>query len=439
MGKKKKLWLIPLIASGVVIIAIAAIPLSIMFQIKSNQKELKKSFSLREINQIKEESFYPLNEVKHPSTELKTITLDANYKNSILDFTHLFTSTMDDFSYSPLNLYFAYDTLSWGSDDVALSNRWNSVLGLTREERNKGLKQLYPSDFYLNENGSLQLYQGLFAKKGKTVNNSLLTTLTERYCEAYSVDFSSDEGIKMMLNWIDEKLDEKGFLSKKDLDIKQETAAYLCNTLYFRSKWSTKYNKANTKKESFYSTDGEQKSIPFMKHKIYTDIYEYEGYYSFYDYYKNGEKIQYLISKDDNVNIDKVLKGNNFYKETKDKKTGIVDLSMPKFTDESMTDFIPSLKKVGLEDVLDDTKPSLNNFFSNLYEGENIYLMTSKQKNKVTFDEDGTIVKSLGMQTYGDAKTEPMDYYRFTLNHPFIYTIYDRNGLPIYTSKVNKI
>ena len=43
MGKKKKLWLIPLIASGVVIIAIAAIPLSMMFQIKSNQKELKKS------------------------------------------------------------------------------------------------------------------------------------------------------------------------------------------------------------------------------------------------------------------------------------------------------------------------------------------------------------------------------------------------------------
>ena len=66
---------------------------------------MKKSFSLREINQIKEESFYPLNEVKHPSTELKTITLDENYKNSILDFTHLFTSTMDDFSYSPLNLY----------------------------------------------------------------------------------------------------------------------------------------------------------------------------------------------------------------------------------------------------------------------------------------------------------------------------------------------
>ena len=197
MGKKKKLWLIPLIASGVVIIAIAVIPLSMMFQIKSNQKELKKSFSLREINQIKEESFYPLNEVRHPSTELKTITLDENYKNSILDFTHLFTSTMDDFSYSPLNLYFAYDTLSWGSDDVALSNKWNSVLGLTREERNKGLKQLYPSDFYLNENGSLQLYQGLFAKKGKTVNNSLLTTLTERYCEAYSVDFSSDEGIKL--------------------------------------------------------------------------------------------------------------------------------------------------------------------------------------------------------------------------------------------------
>lgn len=439
MSKKKKLWLIPLIASGVVIIAIAAIPLSILLQVKSNQKELKKSFSLREINQIKEESFYPLNEVKYPSAELKEITLDEDYKNSILDFTHRFTSTMDQFSYSPLNLYFAYDTLSWGSDDASLSNKWNNVLGLTKEKRNEELKKLYPSDFYLNENGSLQLYQGLFMKKSFTPNNSLIATMAERYCEAYSVDFSSDKGVKKMLTWIDEKLDEKDFIKTEELNIKQETAAFLFNTLYFRSKWSTKYNKSNTTKGSFYSTDEEQKNIPFMKHKIYTDIYEYDGYYSFYDYYKNGEKIQYLISKDDNVNIDKVVKGNNFYKETKDKKTGVVDLSMPKFTDNSMTDFAPSLKEVGLGDLFDPTKPSLNNFFNNLDEGENIYLMMSKQKNKVTFDEDGTVVKSLGIQSYGSKATAPMDYYNFTLNHPFIYTIYDRNGLPIYTSKVNKI
>ncbi len=439
---KKRYWLIPLIAGGVILVALAAVPLSMFLQIKTNQKELKKSFTLRELEEIKENSFISLNDVKYPETKIKDITIDEDYKKSILDFAYLFTSNMDNFSYSPLNLYFAYDTLSWGSDDAALTNKWNNVLGLNREKRDSGLKDLYKADFYLNDSGTLQMYQGLFLNKNYTANTAIISKLTERYCEAYSVDFQSDEGTSRMLNWIDEKLDEKNFVNMSDLEISDETMAYQFNTLYFRSKWSTKYTKGNTKDDIFYNSDGESNKVPFMNHSINTYVYEYDTYYSFYDHYKNGESVQYLIAKDDNADISDLVKGTNFYKETKEAKESIVELSMPKFTDQGTTDFIPTLKKVGLEDVVNPDVPALNNMFSSLSEDKNVYLAMSKQKNKVTFDEDGTIVKSLAWQTYGSKSSAPMEYleyYNFKLNHPFIYTIYDRNGLPIYTSKINKI
>ncbi len=436
---KKRYWLIPLIVTGVVIIAVAAVPLAALLQIKSNPKELKKSFTLRELEEIKENSYMPLNKVNYPDTKLKNITIDEDYKDSILDFTYLFTSNLESFSYSPLNLYFAYDTLSWGSDDTALTNKWNNVLGLTREKRDEGLKKLYPADYYLNDYGTLQLYQGLFLNSNYSANNEFISKMTERYCEAYSVDFSSNDGTSKMLNWIDEKLDEKNFITMNDLQIDDETMAYQFNTLYFRSKWSTKYMKNNTKNEFFYQKDGESYKVPFMTHTVTTNVYEYDNYYSFYDYYKNGESVQYLIAKDDNRDISSLVKGTNFYKETKEAKQSIVEISMPKFTDEVMVDFLPTLKNVGLGDVTAPNVPALNNMFSSLDEGQNVYLALSKQKNKVTFDEDGTIVKSLGMQAYGSKATAPLDYYSFQLNHPFICTIYDRNGLPIYTSKINKI
>ncbi len=436
---RKRYWLIPLIVTGGVLIAIAVVPLAMTLQVKTNQKELKKSFSIREIEEIKENSYLPLNKVTYPDTKLKDTKIDEDYKNSILDFTYLFTSNMDSFSYSPLNLYFAYDTLSWGSDDTALTNKWNNVLGLTREKRDEGLKKLYPADYYLNDYGTLQLYQGLFLNSDYTANNEFISKMTERYCEAYSVDFKSNEGTSKMLNWIDERLDEKNFITMKDLEIDAETMAYQFNTLYFRSKWSTKYMKNNTTDDFFYSKDGNSSTVPFMTHTVNTYVYEYDTYYSFYDYYKNGESVQYLIAKDDSADISSLVKGSNFYKETKEAKTSIVQISIPKFTDQSMTDFIPATKAVGLEDIVNPEVPALNNAFSSLEEGKNVYLALSKQKNKVTFDEDGTIVKSLGMISYGAKATEALDYYSFKLNHPFIYTIYDRNGLPIYTSKVNRI
>ncbi len=437
MKKKKRWWIIPICIGSVLLVTAAAIPLAAILTIKTNKKEITKKYTLNEIKDMKDNSFVPLNDVSYPSTELKEGTVSDEYRNSILDFTNLFTSNMEDFSYSPLNLYASYDTLSWGSDDVTLTNRFNNVLGLDREKRQDNFKSLYPLDYYLNEQGSLQMYQGMFYRNDMSPSTIALEKMTERYSDLYSVDFNSERGIKSMLSWIDKRLNEKNYLSKEELAIKSNTISFLFNTLYFQGKWSTKFNKNKTSQGTFHRQDGTTEKANFMNHEYYSKIYEYETYYSFYDSYKNGETIQYLIAKDAEDDIRKLVKDINFYKETAEEKTAIVDLSLPKFRETRKTDFLPVLEKVGLGNLLDIEKPSLNNFYSNL-EDDTAYLQNSFQKNSVVFEEDGTTVKSLGVLTYGDAAA-PQNVYQFKLDHPFIYTIYDRFGIPIYTSYVKEL
>ena len=68
---------------------------------------------------------------------------------------------------------------------------------------------------------------------------------------------------------------------------------------------------------------------------------------------------------------------------------------------------------------------------------ERSYIDYTKQKTVVSFDEDGTIVKSI---TFGNASG--MDSYRgngyqVNLNQPFVYCIKDRSGLPLVLGAVN--
>ena len=91
------------------------------------------------------------------------------------------------------------------------------------------------------------------------------------------------------------------------------------------------------------------------------------------------------------------------------------------------------LKKQGqkaLKKFLDDEK--LDDF--------NIYIQKIKQKNEVEFNEDGSIVKSVTMASFGNGgKAAPMenDTLDVKLNQPFIYIIRDINGTPIFVGHVD--
>jgi len=99
---------------------------------------------------------------------------------------------------------------------------------------------------------------------------------------------------------------------------------------------------------------------------------------------------------------------------------------------------------MGLSCLFDRNGHSFNYTFSDLPTPYFTYLTAIKQKNKISFSEDGTIIKSTTYVQLGGAKSaaphkdgETIDTYDIKLNQPFIYVVYDKNDLPLYVGHVD--
>ena len=84
---------------------------------------------------------------------------------------------------------------------------------------------------------------------------------------------------------------------------------------------------------------------------------------------------------------------------------------------------------------------------SNIYQGNHLlnalngwyvysYLSYTKQKTVVSFDEDGSVVKSVTMSMENAGKAIGEHGYHVTLNQPFVYCIKDTQGLPLVIGSV---
>ena len=69
----------------------------------------------------------------------------------------------------------------------------------------------------------------------------------------------------------------------------------------------------------------------------------------------------------------------------------------------------------------------------------NYYVNNIFQKNKIELNEDGTIIKSVAIESGGYyISNAPPIKLEIKLNQPFIYIIKDKNKLPIYIGYINE-
>ena len=57
----------------------------------------------------------------------------------------------------------------------------------------------------------------------------------------------------------------------------------------------------------------------------------------------------------------------------------------------------------------------------------------------ISFNEDGTTIKSVSFGGFGASSAAPMTTLTVRLDRPFVYVIYDPSGLPIYIGNVDTI
>ena len=191
-----------------------------------------------------------------------------------------------------------------------------------------------------------------------------------------------------------------------------------------------------------------------MHHAYLGTVFDYGDYVACYDYYANGLRIKYLVPKEETDDIYELTKNENIltyvpdntYTESADRENAyVVNLSVPRFSSEYALDMTETLKNMGLSCLFDMNGHSFNYMFSDLPTPFYTYLSSVKQKNKISFGEDGTIIKTTTYAQISGAKSaDPhreegvsIETYDIKLDQPFIYVVYDKNDLPLYVGHVD--
>lgn len=419
------------------------VPIISMLDVDTTYNEVKRRYSLNEIEILNNTSFKKMNEIKYPSSKREIYGVSEEYKDAINNFTYNVYNELDkdNISFSPLGLYSNLNIISLASDNEEVLNQFDDVLGLDKDSRKENFKNMYRSNFFANEDGTLQMYNAVFQSNKWKYNEEFINDLSEYYTESYVLDFDDNSDVNKMLDWIDSTLNENKFLSKKDLEINELTALYFFTSIYFNNEWNKKYLSKDNYRDDFYNLDGSKVTKEYMNHVIKTPVYIYDDYISVYDSYKNNMSIQYIIPKEIDSNIYDLVNGVNFLKEDESKlnESYFIDLSVPKFDFESFINFNEIIKSIGLDKLFNDN--SLNRAFE--YVDENGFsLEYIKQKNKVEFNEKGTVVKSFTISMGAkNTSMSPLDTYTLEvkLNSPFIYVIRDVNNLPLYIGNVSNL
>ncbi len=447
--------LISVVACFLLVVAgVYCIATGTRFDKVASVKKMLDNYSLLEKQKIQQSSFRLLNEIDYGNGERKETKVSSAFQKAVTSFSQSLydADSLEDHNaiISPVGLYANLDILSLGSDEMTKGD-FDRVLGLSAEERERNYRDMIDANFFKAEKGTSQLRQGMFfsGDHGFEVNSAYLDELTSHRVEAFSLSFYNDSDVNKMVEWVNFYTNGGLSFSKDDLALFPEgnpmiNTFILYTAFYFNHKWQSTFNQADNYEDSFYLLSGETVEATYLNHKTITDVYDYDDYVAFYDYYANGIKIKYYVPKEKSgsnaksPSIFEILKGKNFLKEDENKKRmTYVDLSLPKFSYRYQKSFKEILGNLGLSNAFDTDKSAFGPMFSKNPNDYNIYLGDLRQNNKVTFSEDGTEVISLTIsQGFTGGDPGEKEVYKIVLNQPFIYGIYDQNDLPIFLGQV---
>lgn len=426
---------------GALVLAFGGFVLISSLKTVENVKSIKKArFSVYDTNLVKSETFKSLNEI-HYTEEKESDSIDTTFIKNVNAFaSNSFSkvSTDKNVAYSPLMLYTQLDLISCAVSDDETKNQFDSVL-LTSDiaMRENNIYRSMRNNFFVNKEtkNTVQTKNAVFVDSDFGANPQFVDDLSRRNAEVYEMDFQTKEDVNKATEWINQSVNEPGFINADYLEVKEDSALLFLSSLYFDNSWSTKYKTHDTKKATFYITSDETTDVDFMNHAFYGKISEYDKYVSVTDQYSSGYSIQFFVPKNISDSVFELLP--NDFLSVLDTEYKMISLSLPKMSLICESDLSQIVKDLGITNPYISHSNHLVNAFKDQDSVLYSYLNYTKQKTSLSFSEDGTVVKSVVISMGAAGKAAPgRSGYEIELNQPFVYCIRDISGLPLVLGSV---
>ena len=223
---------------------------------------------------------------------------------------------------SPVSVYMALALATECANGETRDEILNAV-GVTYDEVKNFTKVLYGfsnREYYytnmMNNKKILafeELANSIWVDKNTTLKEDGINNLANNFnCDLFSVNFKTSEGEKAINAYIKEKT--HGIIDS-DLDLSPETLITLINTFYLKEVWNEDGDelKFTDKAYDFKNADGSVKNTKLLQGYYFNgNIYEGEGYTSFYTRTDHGFDIKFIVPTDGHT-LDEVFTSENIY------------------------------------------------------------------------------------------------------------------------------
>jgi serine protease inhibitor len=292
------------------------------------------------------------------------------------------------------------------------------ISGITPSIINDSYKNLTKALLSVDKRVSISIANSVWTENNFVVKKPFINILTEFYdAESESFDVNDPSATRKINNWIEGKTN--GLIKNMVDKLDNNTVMLLINAIYFKGKWKSHFDKANTVQGSFYKPDGLTAQVPMMKQTSDFQIYDGDGFTLAEFPYGQGNFVMDIILPDDNAGINGILPllNNNNYITWLDRmgerKT---DLTFPRFKYGFKKELSDILTSMGMGIAFTD-----NADFSNI---SDIDLKISFVLHQAFIDtnEEGTEAAAATIVGF-IASSSGIGPFVLNIDHSFIYII----------------
>ncbi len=369
------------------------------------------------------------------STDTSVGTFSAKTVKNI--FTN---SDGENLVYSPVNLYIALSMLAETTDGETRTQLLD-LLGVSSiEYLRKRANEVWSSNYSDDGLKTSILANSVWLNDTVTYNKATLKSLTDNYyASSFSGKMGSSKYDKTLKNWINEQTGNLLKNEASEMKFDEQTVLSLVSTVYFKACWQNEFRDANTKKDAFKGTHGNE-NADFMCQRMDDILYTGDGYSAVCLSFNMSGKMWFILPDEGKTPekllqsgaIDTILNG-----KIPQQESCFINLSVPKFDVSSSLDLRKNLTKLGVTNVFDDVKSD----FSPLLENNiPIYVSKVNHSARVSIDEKGcTAAAFTAIMLDGMGALEEKREIDFTLDRPFIFVVSSDDKTPLFVGTVNHI
>lgn len=259
------------------------------------------------------------------------------------------------------------------------------------------------------------------------LDNFLQSIESKYYAESFTRNLSTDDTRKEINKWCETKSNGliKNFLRS---NLSQQTEFMLLNATYFKGIWKDKFDKKDTRKETFHSPGAEIK-VEMMCDDRELSYEKTEKSINISLPYGNGNFMMTICVPNVGLHIDDFIKDLTLSDLT---TNGLADVSlkMPKFSIESELHLRETVEKMGIKGAFNSQG------FDNISPDKVIGISDILSKTNLIVDEEGTEAAVI-TGTLVDSAPAITNQTTLTIDRPFMFFIKETStGVILFMGKV---